>query len=453
MIRPDDGPTIVWFRDDLRVSDNPALTAAIARGAPVVAVFVFDEESSGIRPLGSASRWWLHHSLLSLRASLEGLGGRLLLRRGAAQVEIARLIGETGAGAITWNRRYGGAERAVDTAVKADALAAGVIAHSFGASLLFEPWTVQTNSGGEFSVFSPFWRACQAGAAPRHPLAAPDRIDGVDLPGDDLDDWGLLPTRPDWAGGLRAAWTPGEDAAQDRLAAFVDEKLAGYAAHRDEPGTLSTSRLSPHLRWGEISPFSVWHAASAAPASKSRVKFLSELGWREFSYHLLFHRPDLASTNYRSEFDRFPWVEPKPRLLAAWQQGKTGVPLVDAGMRELWQTGYLHNRVRMVTASFLVKNLMVDWRIGEEWFWDTLVDADPASNAASWQWVAGSGADAAPYFRIFNPILQAEKFDPESRYIRAFVPEVDTADFPRPIVDLAESRRIALAAFERLGPV
>lgn len=442
-----DSPTIVWFRHDLRVADNPALAAALMRGAPIIALYLLDEQSPGIRPIGRASRWWLHHSLSSLRSTIETLGGGLVLRRGAAETEIPRILAETGAGAITWNRRYGGAERRIDTAVKAAATAAGVIARSFAASLLFEPWTVHAPSGGDFQVFTPFWRQCLAGPAPRHPLARPERIDSVVVAGDRLEDWRLLPAEPDWAAGLREEWTPGEDAAHQRLGAFVDGPLAGYAAHRDSPGKLATSRLSPYLRFGEISPFSVWHAASAAPASNSRRKFISELGWREFSYHLLFHHPDLATENYRREFDRFAWAEPDPQQLDAWQHGRTGVPLVDAGMRELWQTGYQHNRVRMVTASFLVKNLLVDWRIGEQWFWDTLVDADPASNAASWQWVAGSGADAAPYVRVFNPILQAEKFDPEKDYVNRFVPESETPDYPRPIVDLDESRRRALAAY------
>lgn len=438
-------PSIVWFRDDLRLADNPALRAAIDRGEPVIAVYVLDEESPGIRPLGGAARWWLHHSLASLGERIRERGGVLVLRRGPAEQVMREAVAELGAGAVFWNRRYGGAERDVDAALKSSLRADGLEVASFAASLLHEPWTVTTGSGTHYSVFTPFWRACLALPAPRAPLPEPRTIDGpAHAPAtDSLDDWDLLPTRPDWAAGLRETWEPGEPAARRRLRAFLDEDLPHYDRARDEPSAGATSLLSPRLRWGELSPFTVYHEAVTVDGAGG---FLSEVGWREFAWHTLYHFPELASKNLRAEYDAFPWPTPDPAQLAAWQQGETGVPLVDAGMRELWHTGIMHNRVRMVTASFLVKNLLIDWRRGEEWFWDTLVDADNASNPFNWQWVAGSGADAAPYFRVFNPELQAKKFDTQGLYIAQWA-----ADAPKePIVDLGETRKAALAAYDEL---
>ncbi|KFF59611.1 deoxyribodipyrimidine photolyase [Cryobacterium sp. MLB-32] len=447
---------MVWFRDDLRLADHPALHQAMTRGAPVVAVFVLDEESPGVRPLGGASRWWLHNSLLSLTASLARLGVPLVLRRGPAETIITELAAATAASAVYWNRRYGQAERDVDTRVKARLRTAGTEAQSFAGSLLFEPWTIQTGQGNPYSVFTPFWRACLAAPLPRAPHPAPGSLARWpgEVPSDDLATWHLEPTRPDWADGLRALWQPGEASAQERLADFLHESLGRYADERDLPAEDATSRLSPHLRWGEVSPYQVWHETRLASegltgsAAKGAVRFLTELGWREFSYHVLFHAPQIATDNWKPDFDAFPWQPLDQNALEAWQQGRTGFALVDAGMRELWRTGTMHNRVRMVTASFLTKNLLIDWREGERWFWDTLVDADPASNPASWQWVAGSGADAAPYFRIFNPELQFAKFDPHQSYVRANVPEWGTDAYPEPIVDLGETRRAALAAYE-----
>jgi deoxyribodipyrimidine photo-lyase len=442
-------PSIVWLRDDLRVADNPALTAAVERGRPVVVLYLLDETSPGVRPLGGASRWWLHHSLERLRDDLAALGAALTLRRGSALERLPELIAESGADAVYWNRRYGAA-RETDAALKTRLIADGVDARSFGASLLFEPWTITTGAGGPYGVFTPFWKACLASGEPREPLPAPDRIDGVDLDGDDLATWELLPTRPDWSAGLRATWSPGSAGAHERLEHFADTVLADYH-RRDEPGIQATSMLSPHLRFGDVSPFEVWQRLRlglSAAAEKNRAKYLSEIGWREFSYHILFHRPDLATRNYRGDFDAFPWSNPGDRVVDRWRHGRTGVPIVDAGMRELWGTGWMHNRVRMITASFLTKNLQVDWRVGEEWFWDTLVDADEASNAASWQWVAGSGADAAPYFRVFNPELQAAKFDPHGVYVDRWVPEAGTPAYPEPMVDLRESRQRALDAYD-----
>ena len=452
------GPSIVWFRDDLRLADNPALHAAVERGRPIVAVYVLDEESAGIRPIGGAARWWLHGSLVSLADSLESLGARLTLRRGPAEAVLTGLAASVGAGAVFWNRRYGAAERAVDARLKTGLRQSGLSADSFAGSLLHEPWTIQTGQGGSYSVFTPFWRACQAAPPPRPPYPAPAALAGYlgTLPSDDLADWALLPERPDWAAGLRAAWQPGEASAQRLLDGFLRDALPRYADERDEPARAATSRLSPHLRWGEISPFQIWHATEWARigltgrAQESASRFLTEVGWREFAHHVLFNAPDLATVNLRPEFDAFPWPPLDRTALAAWQQGRTGFPLVDAGMRELWRTGSMHNRVRMVTASFLIKNLLIDWREGEAWFWDTLVDADAASNPFGWQWVAGSGADAAPYFRVFNPELQAKKFDPQGEYIREFVPEWGTDAYPAPIVDLGETRQAALAAYEQI---
>jgi deoxyribodipyrimidine photo-lyase len=444
-------PSIVWLRDDLRVADNPALNAAVERGGPVIALYLLDESSPGTRPLGSASRWWLHHSLTQLEAELRELGGALTLRSGSAGTSIPALIAETGADAVYWNRRYGAA-RETDAALKSHLTAAGIDAQSFQASLLFEPWTITTGAGGPYGVFTPFWKSCLARAEPREPLPAPARIDGLDPGGDELASWTLLPTSPDWAAGLRQTWTPGAAGGHDRLEEFAETYLADYH-RRDEPGLRATSMLSAHLRFGEVSPFEVWqrlrHGLSAGAAA-NRAKFLSEIGWREFSYHILFHRPDLGTRNYRSDFDAFPWTNPGDAIVDRWRHGRTGIPIVDAGMRELWHTGWMHNRVRMITASFLTKNLQVDWRVGEEWFWDTLVDADEASNAASWQWVAGSGADAAPYFRVFNPELQAQKFDAQGVYVNRWVPEAGTIAYPEPMVDLRESRQRALDAYEVL---
>lgn len=452
-------PSIVWLRDDLRLADNPALHAAVERGGPVVVLWLLDEQSPGSRALGGASRWWLHHSLARLDEQLREHGAALTLRRGAAAESIPQLVRETGAGAVYWNRRYG-ALREVDAALKSTLRDDGLTVESFGANLLFEPWRITTGAGEPFKVFTPFWRACLASGEPREPLPAPERIDGLEVDGDELESWTLLPTRPDWAAGLREAWTPGEAGAHDRLEHFVEHGLELYH-RRDEPGVEATSRLSPHLRFGELSPHQIWARAHgrdpvgggsapalSAGAARNRAKFLSEVGWREFSYTILFTRPDIAQRNYRAEFDAFPWSRPDPEALEAWQQGRTGIPIVDAGMRELWTTGWMHNRVRMIVASMLTKNLLIDWRVGEAWFWDTLVDADEANNPASWQWVAGSGADAAPYFRVFNPVLQAEKFDADGEYVRRWVPEVETAEYPSPIVDLRESRAQALAAYD-----
>ena len=437
-------PTIVWLRDDLRLADNPALVAAAERGEPVVLVYLRDEESEGIRPMGGASLWWLHHSLASLAADAP-----LVLRTGPAERIIPELVAEVGAGAVLWNRRYDAA-REVDARLKQRLRDDGVDARSFQANLLFEPGTVMNGSGQPFKVFTPFWKAVRE-LPVREPYGVPE-VRWRTADSEPLDDWGLLPTHPDWAGGLRETWTPGEHSAHDTLESFATDRLPDYH-RRDEPGLDSTSSLSPHLSFGEISPFQIWHRVHGdlTPAARKNVaKFLSELGWREFNWSILFHQPDLHERNHRREFDAFPWHDPSAEELDAWRYGRTGIPLVDAGMRQLWHTGAMHNRVRLVCASFLIKNMLVDWRVGEAWFWDTLVDADRANNAGNWQWVAGSGADAAPYFRVFNPVLQAEKFDPDREYIRRWVPEVDSPEYPQPMLDLAETRRRALAAYEQI---
>lgn len=467
--------SIVWLRDDLRLEDNPALSRAAELGLPLTVVYILDEESEGIRPLGGAARWWLHHSLASLAESLAAAGSALVLRRGPAERVIRDLAQETGARHVLWNRRYGGPERAVDAGIKAWAAENGIEAGSFQANLLFEPWTITTGSGGPYKVFTPFWRACTSAGEPRHPLEQPDSLPSPARAGskkntasDDLLDWALLPDSPDWSGGLAETWEPGESGAHRRLEDFLDGPVEDYGTGRDVPGVEGTSRLSPHLRFGEISPFTVWHGLrSRFPRQEGPDVgiFRSELGWREFCWQLLYVNPQLATRNYRPEFDRFEWQHLTEAELASWQQGRTGYPLVDAGMRQLWKTGWMHNRVRMAAASFLVKNLLADWRLGEEWFWDTLVDADAASNPANWQWVAGSGADASPYFRIFNPVTQSKKFDAEGRYLREFIPELqhldrkaihepwklpETSGYPEPVVGLPESRERALATYQKL---
>ena len=447
------GPSIVWLRNDLRLSDNPAVHHAINRGEHVLVLYIFDDVSPGIRPLGGATRWWLHQSLMSLQERIAALGGELIIRQGQAEQVLPAVIQEAQAKAIYWNRRYGLA-RDIDQRLKDSLRQQGLSVESFNGNLLFEPWTVTTGEGKPFRVFTPFWRACLASEPPRTPLPEPSALSVVPgVTSDTVDSLNLLPRSLDWSEGLQATWTPGEIGAGEKLRDFIDTTLENYH-RRDEPAGKTTSCLSPHLRFGEISPHSIWHALERAlppAAERNKAKFLSEIGWREFSYNILFHQPDLHSKNFRPEFDAFPWREPNREILRAWHKGVTGVPLVDAGMRQLWATGYMHNRVRMVAASFLIKNLLVDWRIGEAWFWDTLVDADEANNPASWQWVAGSGADAAPYFRVFNPMLQAEKFDPESEYIARWIPEWGTADYPAaPIIDLKESRDRALAAFQAL---
>lgn len=479
---PASRPAILWFRQDLRLNDNPALIAAAASGRPVIALYVLDTATRDWA-MGGASHWWLHHSLRELGAALQQrYGMTLLLRQGDPEQIVLALARETDARDVYWNRCYEPAAVARDTRLKAALQGDGIEVGSHNAVLLFEPWQVKTQAGGWFKVFTPFWRACRALPEPAAPQRAPKAMLSWPkrLAGDALDGWGLLPLKPDWAGGLRAAWTPGEAGAAARLNDFLDAALTSYTLGRDRPDLAVTSRLSPHLHFGEIAPRQIWQAirmkadAGGTAVGSNAEKFLTELGWREFSYHLLYHFPALPERSFRDDFEAFPW-DNNARLLKAWQQGRTGYPIVDAGMRELWHTGWMHNRVRMIVASFLVKHLRQDWRQGAAWFWDTLVDADLANNAASWQWVAGSGADAAPYFRIFNPILQGEKFDSRGDYVRRWVPEIAALpdkyihkpwlapdkvlaesglrlgrDYPAPLVDHDKARKAALAAFAGL---
>ncbi|MCF3627549.1 deoxyribodipyrimidine photo-lyase [Thalassospiraceae bacterium LMO-SO8] len=470
-------PVIVWFRRDLRLADNPALARAAATGRPVVPVFILDEDTPGLRPPGGASRWWLHHSLAALTDDLAALGSRLILRRGAAGAVLDTLITETGADGVLWNRCYDKGSTARDTEIKAALRARGIGAESFNGALLAEPWEITTKAGGGYKVYTRFWQACRAAGDPPPPMAAPDSLAAPQVwpASDGLAAWGLTPRSPDWAAGFFDHWAPGAQGAEDRLGRFLNGTVAGYAAKRDFPGVAATSGLSAHLAWGDIGPRQVWAAAvKAAPLGQGRETFLKELVWREFAHHVLYHFPDLAERPMDGKFETFPWM-PDDTLLAAWRRGQTGYPIVDAGMRELWATGTMHNRVRMVAASFLVKHLLQPWQAGEAWFWDTLLDADPASNPFNWQWVAGCGADAAPYFRIFNPILQGEKFDGAGDYVRRWVPEIAALpkkyihapwtapmdvladagvalgrDYPAPVVDHKGARDRALAAFKSL---
>ncbi|MBI1408028.1 MAG: deoxyribodipyrimidine photo-lyase [Caulobacter sp.] len=466
----------MWFRQDLRLADNPALSAAAS--GPVIPVYILDE-TPGIRPPGGASLWWLDKSLRALAADLEARGSRLILRRGEAARVLEALVEETGAGAVCWNRLYDGAVIERDKALKSRLTDAGISCRSFNAALLNEPWTIANGSGDPYRVYTPYWRTARERIGAVSPDPAPE---GLTAPktwpdSDDLDSWGLHPTSPDWSDGF-GDWAPGEAGAREALEAFLDDAIKSYSDDRDRPDRDGTSRLSPHLHFGEIGPRQVWRAAqdaAARGASERQVdKFLSELGWREFHHHLLFYNPDLATKNFRPEWDAFEWRDDEAAF-TAWTRGRTGYPIVDAGMRELWATGFMHNRVRMIAASFLIKDLMIDWRRGEAWFWDTLVDADLAQNAANWQWVAGSGADAAPYFRIFNPVTQGQKFDPDGEYIRRWVPELrnlptkvihlphsDVSEllaaedhpsgprYPDPIVDHGKARDRALEAYSAL---
>jgi deoxyribodipyrimidine photo-lyase len=472
-------PTLVWFREDLRLADNPALAAAAKTGGPLICVYIRETGLAGAREMGGASKWWLGKSLKALAAALEDRGGRLVLRTGPAEAVIRSLADETGARSVVWNRRYGEPAKSHDGHLKATLKAAGLTVQSFNARLLMEPWELKTGSGGYYRVFTPFWRALRANYVPAPALPAPGHIETVKVDSEALEDWRLHPTAPDWSSGFADNWTPGEAGAQARLAAFLDGPVNGYAETRNRPDIASsTSRLSPHLRFGEIGPAQIWRAVTAGVETgrideRNADVFLSEIAWREFSHVLLNFNPGLARENYNPSFDRMPWRK-DPEALRAWQKGLTGYPMVDAGMRELWHTGWMHNRVRMIVASFLTKHLLLPWQAGEDWFWDTLLDADPAANAASWQWTAGSGADAAPYFRVFNPITQGSKFDETGAYVRKWCPELRKLPdkflhapfeapevvlkaagvalgktYPKPVVDHSSARERALDAYKK----
>ncbi|MCB4823913.1 cryptochrome/photolyase family protein [Roseicella aerolata] len=474
-----DSPALLWFRQDLRLADNPALHAVAGR--PVLPVFVLDDEAAGVWAPGGAARWWLRQSLAALGAELAMRGAPLLLARGRAEIVIPALAGSIGATEVLAGRLYEPWARERDRRIAEALAAAGRRLRLCTSAVLREPAKVMSGSGKPYAVYTPFAKAVAALGEPDAPLPGPERLQPVAAPppGETLGELGLYPVpgEPDWAAAFGTLWTPGEAGAQARLARFLSGPVAGYGAQRNDPGMEGTSGLSPHLRWGEISPRQVWHAVRRAQPGDLSVSwpFLSEILWREFSYHLLWHRPEMPERALRERFTGFPW-QPDAALLRAWQHGRTGYPIVDAGMRQLWRLGWMHNRVRMIAASVLVKHLLQPWQAGAAWFWDTLVDADLASNSASWQWVAGSGSDAAPYFRIFNPVLQGEKFDPAGRYVRRFLPELARLpdrwlhrpweapeavlrgagvtlgrDYPRPVVGPAEGRQRALAAFAALG--
>jgi deoxyribodipyrimidine photo-lyase len=467
-------PTLVWFRHDLRLADNPALSHACATGGPVIPVFIWSPEEEGNWPPGAATRWWLHQSLFALTSDLEDRRSRLIVRRGPALETLRELARETGAKSVVWNRRYEPASIARDTTIKSALKSDGLAAESFSASLLFEPTDIRNKAGTPFKVFTPFWKHCLSLGTPAPPQPAPARIAAPGLWPSSLElaELSLLPTVP-WDTGLRGRWTPGERGAVAVLEDFLLERMTEYSDERDRPDRPGTSGLSPHLHFGEISPRQIWAQCNAQGAAAG--PYLRQLVWREFAHHLLYHFPDTPTAPLRPEFEHFPWVD-DPAGLRAWQRGLTGYPIVDAGMRQLWHTGWMHNRVRMIVGSFLVKDLLVSWRRGAEWFWDTLVDANLANNTLGWQWIGGCGADAAPYFRIFNPVLQGEKFDPKGEYVRRWCPELSrlptslihqpwTASpselraarvrlgesYPAPIVDHKEARDRALVALATMS--
>ena len=453
--------SIVWFRQDLRLADNPALDAAVKRGESIIPLYIWAPEDDGDWPPGAASRWWLHESLQALNEALRERDSRLLLAKGRATEVLAKLAEQSGATAVYWNRRYEPAAIECDAAVEKTFASRGVQTASFNGTLLAEPWDVLNLSRKPYRVYTPYLRRMVRDFTPLPVRRAPGKLKApskwpstVSLASLDL-----LP-RIKWYAGMAERWRPGEDGAHARLKRFIALGLAEYKQQRDKPAVDGTSGLSPHLHFGEIGPRQIWHALGAKGRSST---FLHELIWREFAYHLLYHFPETTTKPLRPEFAAFPWRK-SSRHLEAWQRGRTGVPMVDAGMRELWTTGLMHNRVRMIVGSFLVKNLLQPWQEGTRWFWDTLVDADLANNTLNWQWIAGSGADAAPYFRIFNPVTQGERYDPEGEYVRKWVPEVagfanhsihgpwqqsrrNPCPASKPIVDLGESREAALDAY------
>ena len=468
------GTAIVWFRRDLRLADHPALDAAARRHEHVLPVYIHAPGEEGAWAPGGASRWWLHHSLQALQGALGRHHGSLHLRAGDSLDTLQALVEASGAEAVYWNRLYDPAAIERDTRIKQALRGRGVDVASFDAALWRNPWQVLTQKDEPYRVFTPFWRnlRAQLGDRVESPLPVPSPLRVRALPGGcDLGDFGLLPER-DWADGFDAHWTPGEAGAMAALEAFADDAIRGYAEQRDRPDRIGTSRLSPHLHFGEITPRMLRHALHerlphGVLAGKGCASFLREVGWRDFAHHVLFHFPHSADRNLDERFDRYPWHD-DPDALGRWRRGRTGIPIVDAGMRELWATGWMHNRVRMIAASWLTKNMGQHWLHGARWFWDTLVDADLASNSLGWQWVAGSGVDAAPYFRIFNPVTQAKRFDPDGTYIRRWVPELGEAPkalvhepwtqdgfaaacgYPLPMLDIKASRQRALDGYDAI---
>jgi deoxyribodipyrimidine photo-lyase len=467
---------LVWFCHDLRLDDNPALQAALDEGFTPLPVYVHAPAEEGEWVPGAASQAWLGRSLASLDASLRQRGSRLLIRHGPSRRTLQDLIDASGATAVFWNRKYEPGTQPRDAAIKQALRDNGLRAESFNGSLLIEPWDIATQQGQPYKVFTPFWRAAQTRLRLPAPWTAPPRLPAVDdaITGVPLEALELRP-RPSWDIGFWEAWTPGEAGAREALEVFIEGALNGYRTDRDRPDRTGTSRLSPHLHFGEIAPWRIkaeLERVRSAANGADMEGYIRELGWREFAYHLLHHFPHTTTQDLNPRFAHFDWAKVDPAALEAWQRGRTGVPIIDAGLRELWTTGYMHNRVRMIVASYLTKHLRYHWLHGAHWFWDTLVDADLANNTLGWQWTAGTGADAAPYFRVFNPVTQAEKFDPRGEYIARWVPELAplpvplrfapwqkpdllahvAPDYPRgPIVDLAEGRDGALAAYRDSG--
>lgn len=460
---------IHWFRQDLRISDNPALFEA-AKAGDVLPVYILDDESAAEHKMGAASRVWLYHSLRSLNESLDR---KLLLFKGDAKKLVPKIVKDSGASAVYWNRCYEPWRMARDKAIKRNLEDADIEVKTFNGSLLFEPWETLKDNGEAYKVFTPFYKKNYFNSSPREPFKGPcnPKLANVAIKSEPLSGFGLLPEIR-WDEEMVEGWNISEEGAKERLHHFLDHGIKDYKQGRNFPAKDNNSRLSPYLHFGQISPNQVWHSARFCELNENIENFCVELAWREFSFNLLYHFPELPRRNLQSKFDKFPWQNNK-EFLENWRKGQTGYPVVDAGMRELWQTGFMHNRVRMIVGSFLVKNLLIHWTEGERWFWDCLVDADLANNSAGWQWIAGCGADAAPYFRIFNPVTQGERFDSAGKYTRKYVPELkDLPDkylfnpweapeevlnaagvklgktYPMPIVDIKKSREMALAAYD-----
>ncbi len=469
-------PILCWFRHDLRMADQPMLAAAAKSGRPVICVYILDDSDSTQWKHGSARRWWLHHSLSNLSISMEKQKLRLILRRGNSVNELIRIIDETKANSIYFSRQYDPYGTSIEKNLT-ERLNNTIKLKRFRNYLLFEPDQVLNGKNEPYKVFTPFYRACLRQTTPHAPTPTANNLKNWNhaLHSDSLMEWKLLPSNPDWASNFHSYWTPGEAGAHQKLDQFISGEITKYDLLRNRPDVTGTSHLSPHLHFGEISPRQIWHAIiNKANPSAGVDAYIRQLVWRDFANNLLFHWPQFPEEPFRKEYSSFPW-KPNEKLFKKWQSGQTGYPIVDAGMRELWSTGWMHNRVRMIVASFLVKDLLIPWQQGESWFWDTLLDADLANNAASWQWVAGCGADASPYYRIFNPILQGKKFDPLGDYVRQWVPELKNLDakhihspwlaphhvlkscgirlnrdYPKPVVDHDIARKRALTALEKV---
>jgi deoxyribodipyrimidine photo-lyase len=473
-------PLIYWFRQDLRLKDNATLTAAANTGRPIICVYILDQDQNNHWPNGAASLWWLHHSLSLLSDSLKALNIKLILRKGSVIEELDNIIQSSSAESLYFSRHYEPYNSELESQINQH-YSNKIEVKRFRGYLLYEPEAIRTGKDEPYKVFTPFYRNCLKTSTPSAPVPAPKSLVSYTkkIVSDRLSDWNLCVKKPNWAKGFTDYWVPGELGAHQSLKDFINHSGNKYPVLRNRPDVTGTSRLSPHMHFGEISPRQIWTAINNSQKilEHNGEAYLRQLIWRDFAYHLLVHWPDFPDKPFRKEFSKFPW-KTDTKSLHAWQQGNTGYPIVDAGMRELWKTGWMHNRVRMIVASFLIKDLLIPWQQGEAWFWDTLVDANLANNAAGWQWVAGSGADAAPYFRVFNPVLQGEKFDPLGDYVREWVPELKhmpkkhihspwlapeeiliTAkvtlgkNYPHPIVDHSVARDRALAAYKKLKDI